>query len=660
MQHLQPNSTLQGGKYKIEKVLGQGGFGITYLAEQVMLGRKVAVKEFFMKELCERDESTSHVTLGTEGSRETVNRFREKFLKEARNIARLNYPNIVRIIDVFEENGTAYYVMDYIEGESLSDMVKRRGSIPEEEAVGYIREVGGALSYIHGRSMNHLDIKPSNIMRRKEDGQIFVIDFGVAKQYDEATFEGTTTTPVGISKGYSPNEQYVLSGVQSFSPQSDVYALAATLYKLLTGITPPEAMLVQDEGLPIEELKSKTVSQQVINALDAAMRSKRNRTQSIEEFISNLSSFASDIINSDDTTTLTPDVQRTEKQKRKEAKVKVAKEMPEAETRATNKAVHKVGKKEDQNRKEAEVNTNKFAQISRLKNVWLWGLLGVIALAVIIIGVYSKGDVFVNQNNISFSNGVLNVNGVTYEMVKVQAGTFTMTINKYRYLNNKDDSLTHEVTLTNDYYIGKTEVTQALWKAVMGNNPSLFKGDNLPVENVSWHECKEFISKLNSITGQDFRLPTEAEWEFAARGGNKSNNYLYSGSNTLGDVGWYDWNSGGTTQPVATKQPNELGIYDMSGNVEEWCSDWYENYCDVDELTNPTGADSGDEKVHRGGSTNTDACDCKTTRCSWCSSKPDMEDAAMGLRLAISRKEKAKDSKSDEDKIKDSKYQENP
>ncbi|MCQ2256741.1 MAG: serine/threonine protein kinase [Bacteroidaceae bacterium] len=349
MQHLQPNSTLQGGKYKIKKVLGQGGFGITYLAENTMLDGKVAIKEFFFKEYCDRDEATSHVTIGTSGNREIVERFKVKFIKEARTIFKLNHPNIVRILDIFEENGTAYYVMDYIEGESLSDMVKRRGFIPEAESVGYIKNVADALSYIHSKNMNHLDIKPGNIMKRQEDGQIFVIDFGVAKQYDSTTSEGTTTTPVGISKGYSPNEQYMLGGVQSFSPQSDVYALAATLFKLLTGNTPPEAMLIQDEGLPTEELKAKNISQNIINALDAAMQSKRKRTHSVEEFISNLNGSAS-VVNSDDEATLyTPEMQHAEEErKRKETEAKAAKEKAEAEARAKAEAERKV--REEMNR----------------------------------------------------------------------------------------------------------------------------------------------------------------------------------------------------------------------------------------------------------------------------------------------------------------------
>ncbi len=286
--HLSDNTLLQGGKYKIEKVLGQGGFGITYLAENTMLDGKVAIKESFFKDFCDREADTSHVTIGTSGNREIVERFKQKFIKEARTIFKLNHPNIVRILDIFEENETAYYVMEYIEGESLSDMVKRRGYLPEDEALGYIREVGSALSYIHSRSMNHLDIKPGNIMKRREDGRILLIDFGVAKQYDAETSEGTTTTPVGISHGYSPMEQYQRNGVQSFSPQSDVYALAATLFKLLTGNTPPEAITVQDEGLPMEELTSKHVSASVVSAIEAAMRSRRQRTQSVEAFLTSL------------------------------------------------------------------------------------------------------------------------------------------------------------------------------------------------------------------------------------------------------------------------------------------------------------------------------------------------------------------------------------
>ena len=197
--------------------------------------------------------------------------------------------------------------------------------------------------------------------------------------------------------------------------------------------------------------------------------------------------------------------------------------------------------------------------------------------------------------------GRFTVNGVSFEMVLVEGGTFRMGATSEQggeaYNNEKP---VHSVTLSS-YYIGKTEVTQALWQAVLGSNPSDFKGAGLPVECVSWYDCQEFIQKLNRLTGRNFRLPTEAEWEFACRGGNNSRGYKYSGSNDIDNVAWYWDNSGRNTYSVATKTPNELGIYDMSGNVWEWCSDWYADYT-ANSQTNPTGPQSGSFRVRRGGS----------------------------------------------------------
>ena len=221
--------------------------------------------------------------------------------------------------------------------------------------------------------------------------------------------------------------------------------------------------------------------------------------------------------------------------------------------------------------------------------------------------------------------------GISIDMVRVEAGTFTMGATAE--MKDRDDSEkpTHQVTLTNDYYIGKYEVTQALWQAVMGNNPSCYKGDNLPVESVSWDDCQEFISKLNRITGKTFRLPTEAEWEYAARGGKKSRGYRYSGSNNYSDVAWYYDNSGKRPHAVGTKQPNELGIYDMTGNVCEWCQDRYGKYSSSSQ-TNPTGATSGSDRVNRG-------CSYIHTAGPLCfrvNDTPGGRYANLGLRLALS------------------------
>ena len=234
-----------------------------------------------------------------------------------------------------------------------------------------------------------------------------------------------------------------------------------------------------------------------------------------------------------------------------------------------------------------------------------------------------------NSDNISISVK----NGISIDMVRVEAGTFTMGATPEMEDPLDREKPTHQVTLTNDYYIGKYEVTQALWKAVMGKNPSYFKGDNLPVEQVSWEDCQEFISKLNRITDKTFRLPTEAEWEYAARGGNKSRGYQYSGSNNLSDVAWYDKNSSHKTHAVGTKQANELGIYDMSGNVYEWCQDWYSKYSSSSQV-NPTGANSGPDCVYRGGSWFNNAKYCRSS----CRKDftPVIRFHDLGLRLALS------------------------
>ncbi|WP_337949519.1 formylglycine-generating enzyme family protein [Prevotella sp.] len=223
--------------------------------------------------------------------------------------------------------------------------------------------------------------------------------------------------------------------------------------------------------------------------------------------------------------------------------------------------------------------------------------------------------------------------GISIEMVRVEAGTFTMGATPEMENPLDDEKPAHQVTLTNDYYIGKYEVTQALWKAVMGNNPSYSKGNNLPVERVSWDNCQKFISKLNRITGKTFRLPTEAEWEYAARGGNKSRGYQCSGSSNLSDVAWYEDNSGNKTHNVGSKQANELGIYDMSGNVHEWCQDWYDKYSNSSKV-NPTGANSGSYRVSRGGGWAGYAWDCRSSYRNYCS--PGSRYNHLGLRLVLS------------------------
>lgn len=282
MQHLKSGTLLQEGKYKINSLLGQGGFGITYLGVQEELGKLVAIKEFFYKDWCERDTETCQVTLGNQTNREMVERFLKKFIKEANTLSKLEHPNIVCISDIFRENGTAYYVMDYIEGASLADLLAENGALTESKAKQYVKQIAEALEYVHHRSINHLDVKPANIMIRKSDDKAILIDFGLSKQYDVAGNQ-TSTTPVGISHGYAPMEQYNLGGVSKFSPQTDIYSLGATLYKLVSNVTPPQASDVLNDGLP--ELPI-SISLRTRNCVKAAMTPRRSeRPKNISDFL---------------------------------------------------------------------------------------------------------------------------------------------------------------------------------------------------------------------------------------------------------------------------------------------------------------------------------------------------------------------------------------
>ena len=344
---LRQGATLQGGKYTIERMLGQGGFGITYLGIQTGLGRRVAIKEFFMKEHCNRDASTSRVSVGSSGARQMVDAYRQKFIKEARTLAEMDNRHIVRVYDVFEENATAYYVMEHISGGSLKDLVERHGSLSEPEALGYIRQLAEALAYIHGRHVMHLDVKPGNIMLRP-DGEVVLIDFGIAKHYDADNHE-TSGTPVGKSAGYAPMEQYQEGGVREFSPATDIYSMGATLYFLFTTAAPPEAHVVYENGLPP---LPRFVSPAVCRAIEQAMQpSRKKRLQSVAEFLA-----------------LLPDSEEEQKKKKKEeadrqaarlreeerrkAEQRKKEEQREAQRREEERRKAEQRKKEEQRRKE--------------------------------------------------------------------------------------------------------------------------------------------------------------------------------------------------------------------------------------------------------------------------------------------------------------------
>ena len=572
MNELKQGTSLQGGKYIIKQVLGQGGFGITYLAEQVSLDREVAIKEFFMNDGCMRDVASGRVTVPSTGAAARVEQFRKKFFKEAQSLASMDHPNIIGVIDVFEENGTVYYSMPYMPNGSLKSLVQKKGPLPEAEALRYVRQVASALKYMHDRHLCHYDVKPDNILIDNRNNAV-LIDFGISKNYD-ADGNETSTTPIGISEGYAPIEQY--QGISGFSPASDIYALGATLYYLLEGKVPPSA-ISRVAGTKL------TFSANVSGRTQSLMKQSMALQQ--HQRPTDLSCFSED-----------------------------HKEKPR-------------------------------------KILGLIVTLTLIAGGVMIISQNDPGscsrnkvaeeEVLASDSIIQSEKEELAINPIIQQaidnMVWVEGGTFTMGRTPEPGSNETfGKEPAHQVTLS-DYYISKYEVTQELWQAVMGYNPSEFKNNpKNPVENVSWSDCQEFIAELNRLTGKTFRLPTEAEWEFAACGGNRSKGYRLSGSDNVDDVAWYFFNSEDTTHPVGQKSPNELGLYDMSGNVDEWCHDWYGNYSS-DSQTNPFGPSTGSERVNRGGCWSLYGGFCTAWYRS--SDVPTATKNSIGLRLALSDNE---------------------
>lgn len=375
MQGLKIGALLRHQAYRIEKILGQGGFGITYLATDLSLDRLVAIKEFFPRDYCERVGETSQITLGTSNSSEFVSKLKAKFLKEARNIAKLDHPGIIRIHAAFEENNTAYYVMDYIKGESLSDKVKRQGALSLDVAIKYIKDIGIALEYIHNKHINHLDLKPANVMIRESDDLPILIDFGLSKQYDTDGNQ-TSTTPTGISHGFAPLEQYNDGGVKEFSPQTDIYSLAATLYYLVTGVVPPHATELIENGIQFPA----NFPQNIQPAITIGMASARkNRYISVNAFI--------EALNNDDECTVFDDD--------KSLNIEPIVVEPKAQEVQTKDSTEKV--------KTSKIN--------------LWGGIAVVTILLIIIFSTAPDENSVNNTTAYYPNDSIEYDTVAQEVV---------------------------------------------------------------------------------------------------------------------------------------------------------------------------------------------------------------------------------------------------
>lgn len=548
--NLLPSGTILRGNYRIDRSLSSGGFGNTYLAFNLAFKEVCAVKEFFIKGVCEREADTTTVSVSNVDNEELFTQQLSKFKKEARRLRSIQNEHVVKVHDLFDENGTAHYVMDFVDGDSLDTIIiNRKTPLLKKEILGYMFQILDALSSLHRTNILHLNIQPSTIMVNSY-GHVVLIGFGTSNQIKFSN-NGSSTAVVSYKKGYTPPEQLYFR-FEQFGPWSDFYALGATLFKLLTNRNPPFLLLNKQELFPMPN-----VSKRWINLVLWMMSmNHRERPQSVLEIHNYL---CGDYW------------------------------------------------------KEAYILQLFSCHIPKYKYTTFVHPLPLNSVIQNLIEnmVYVKGGSF--RMGDTYGVDIYGEDYFLYDLLSV------------------DERPVHDVNLS-DFWIGKYPVTQCQWEAVMGYNPSIKKGDNHPVENINWYDCVKFIYRLNQFTGKHFRLPTEAEWEYAARGGNRSQGCKYSGSNNLDEVAWYDGNSEEQTHDVGTKCPNELGLYDMSGNVSEWCGDW-DNHFSRASQKNPTGPSSGYHRICRGGSWYKNAAYCRVSARETCF--PKLRLPYCGLRLVM-------------------------
>lgn len=549
-------TTLNDGKYTIESKIGEGGFGITYKAIQNGLNRCVCIKEYFINNRCVRDPQTKIVY---SEDVEFFEKYRQSFIKEARTVATLHHPGIVEVIDVFDENGTSYMVMPFIKGETLQHRVDTHGKLSCADAINYIAQISDAVGYLHEeKHLLHRDIKPDNIMLT-EDYMAILIDFGSAKDFVN---DKTQSYTVMVTQGYAPPEQYEKDSRKGY--YTDIYAIGATLYFALTGEVPLLPSARVNQKLPSPKSISQDIPDEVNRTVLKAMQLKpENRHKNICDFMDDLRNIKPSTLVDETIGTQTP------------------------------------GK----------------------KFKWIIGTVSLIAVILLLFLIFRTPKDVPSDKDPSFVT--MDFTGMNlYPMIKVKGGKFVMGDKATNEI--QEDCPPHTVYL-NDFYIGQFEVSREFWKKITGSDPSEYNpaqtkdgraftqemANKLPVENVSFKDVQRFISILNKKTGVSFSLPTEAQWEYAARGGDKLKaDTRYANGKSYPVNIWY-----GKENPIGIKFPhshNELGIYQMSGNVAEWCLDYYDEnyYFKCANKHNPCNTDVSKYRVIRGGSFNDSDEDC--------------------------------------------------
>ncbi|WP_035140242.1 bifunctional serine/threonine-protein kinase/formylglycine-generating enzyme family protein [Fischerella sp. PCC 9605] len=550
--------------YQITKLLGSGGFGETYLAEDLDLpNHPVCV----VKHLQPKDPRPAVLQIA-----------RRLFESEAQVLYRLGNEcnQIPRLFAHFEEKGEFYLVQEFVDGEDLSQQISPGKRLSEAEVTKLLQEILEVLTVVHQKNIIHRDIKPQNLMRRRQDGKIVLIDFGAVKEISTLTVnaqgQSSLTVTIGTA-GYMPSEQ--ATGQPKLC--SDVYAVGMLAIYALTGIQPHQ--------LPKDPTNGEVIWRNWANVSDKLANILTNM---VSYHFSQRYQTAAEALHA-----LNPPPQ------------------PPPPPPPTNHQPPTI---------------NNQQSTSRRKVIQTLGLIGA-GFGLAIVGKIQNPGVF-ETVTVDASGNITKRdrhkakyfvedlgNGITLEMVQIPGGTFTMGSPAGEAQRDSDEGPQHQVTVPG-FFMGKYEVTQAQYQAIMGNNPSYFKGEKRPVENVSWNDAVEFCKRLSQKTGRTYRLPSEAEWEYACRAGTTTP--FYFGETITTDLANYNEAPEGQyrqeTTDVGKFPPNSFGLYDMCGNVWEWCLNKYHN--NYEEA--PTGGsewlsdDGNDARLLRGGSWNSSRISCRS------------------------------------------------
>ncbi|MBR4170954.1 MAG: SUMF1/EgtB/PvdO family nonheme iron enzyme [Kiritimatiellae bacterium] len=606
-------------RYRIVRKLGQGGMGSVWLAEDTQLDKlRVALKML------------PSILVANK-------RAYNQMKAEALVSLKLSHTNIV-MLRAFEENGgNPFLVMDYVDGQTLDDLLAERGTLTETETVALLTPVAAALDYAHTRGVVHRDMKPGNVIIDKE-GTPYVLDFGIAREAKDTLTRVTGMLSSGTLSYMSPEQ---LNGVAPKAAQ-DIYSFAAMAYECLTGAppfcrgpieyqimnTPPEP-LRGDSSLVAGIMAGLAKAPEDRPASCAAVlgiERDGNRTAPVEQE-KPVDRIAPDKPQAEDATSPSPTQTHLTGTEENAAKVRVQAKLLERRLQG-NVYLNSFAKRKK------ELDEIMFrAETSFESRIW--------PDAASLFTEYVKLGEELEQQ-IEDRKRRERENRVVTEGKPCALYTFTLPGGaemRFRWCPPGMFTMIdagcfsvhqHQVTLTKGFWMADALVTQEQWKSVMGNNPSHFKGENLPVEEVSWHDCQKFIQKVNESLDCGMRLPTEAEWEYACRARTTGD---YGGTGELNEMGWYENNSEAKTHPVRSKSMNALGLYDMHGNVWEWCADWSGDYPNGS-VTDPTGPSIGERRVNRGGSWDSPGCRCR----SWsrASDDPNLHDHRIGFRVALS------------------------